>query len=197
MYIFKYDKKIDTSCWKRVIKAGKLFGHSFLDSFYIDQSKIQIAKDRMKVYQQVWEPRHGAILEGIKKIYKHPCPKKIRIYINTSPYSMDGYPKKHISITFKAKTHRRILTSISHELSHFVFKKYYTDFCRKIGCGKGEMEEIKEILTVIKNIEFRGKLHKGWPIHSNLRRWAKKQWRKNRNLKSLIRGMHALLDKRS
>ena len=174
MLSFKYDKKIDVHCWRRIIRAKKLFGHSFPTKFSISKKRITTAREMGKCFQKVWEKHDKKILNGVKKIYKHSVPTKLSIFINTSPYSMDGYPGKYISISIHAKKTRKILSSISHELSHFVFRQYFTKFCHNLGCTKDEIEKIKEILTVINNVEIPGVSDKGWQVHSNLRKWTKK-----------------------
>lgn len=193
MFSFKYNKKIDEHCWKRIVKTKKLFGHSFPTKFSISKAKIINAKEMGSRFQKIWKEHGKKILNGIKTIYKYPCPKKLSVFVNTSPYSMDGYPSEYISISMTAKKSRRAISSISHELSHFVFRKKFAKFCRNLGCAQNETEEIKEILTVINNVEIPGVLDRGWPKHSSLRKWTKKHWLKNPNIKLIIKDLHKLL----
>lgn len=193
MMSFKYNKKIDKHCWQRIVKTKKLFGHSFPTKFSISKKRITIAKEMGNVFQKIWEKHDKKILNGVKKIYKHSVPTKLSVFINTSPYSMDGYPSKYISVSMYAKKTRRILSSISHELSHFVFRQYFTKFCHNIGCTKDEIEKIKEILTVINNIEIPGVLDKGWQVHAPLRKGTKKHWSINPNIKSIIKNLYKSL----
>ncbi len=195
MISFKYNKKIDTQCWQRIIKAKKLFGHTFPTKFNISRAQITTAREMSNHFQEVWERCDKEIFNGIKTIYGYSCPKKLFVFVNTSPYSMDGYPSKYISISMTAKKTRRIISTIGHELSHFVFRQHFTQFCYKLGCTKDEIEEIKEILTVINNIKIPGVLDKGWPVHSSLRKWVKRQWLYNHNLKLIIKDLHKFLKK--
>lgn len=194
MMPFKYNKNIDERCWRRIIKAKKLFGHTFPNKFDISETKIKAAQQKIKYFQKIWQKYDQEILNGLKKIYKYPCPTDLSIFINTSPYSMDGYPARYISVSMmRAGTTQRIISSVSHELSHFLFRQHYTKFCRNLGSTKNEIEEIKEILTVINNIEIAEVLDKGWPVHSNLRKLTTRYWLTKPDIKSVIENLHKIL----
>lgn len=174
MMKFKYNKKIDQKCWKRIIKVGKMFGHRFPDSFNVTKRDIIRAKKQVKYFQRIWEKNEKVFYEIIKKIYGYPFPKKMICYINTSPYSMDDLKKNYISVSMYRNTQKKIISTIIHEASHFMFRKYYTSFCRRIGCSQDNIEQIKEIITVINNVEFNNVNDYGWKIHQKMRKKLKK-----------------------
>lgn len=195
MLFFKYNKNVDRHCWQRIIKTKNLFGHSFPTKFNITETKIATAEKMVNRFQKIWEKRGKEISNGLTKIYNHPCPTKFSVFVNTSPYSMDGYPNRYISISKRVKKNQKIATSISHELSHFIFRQYFTKFCHNLGCTKNEIEEIKEILTIINNIEIPGISDRGWPIHSFLRKQVKRQWLINPDIKSIIKYLHKIINR--
>jgi hypothetical protein len=187
MIIFKYDKKIDQECWDRLIEAENLFGHSFPKSFNILDSDIQQAIKKEEEFKKVWEDCNINLNEGINKIYRFDPPKKLICYINTSDYSMDNYEKGYISVSMRRDTPEKMVTTIVHEISHFIFREYYIKFCLDIGCSLDEIENIKEIITVINNIVFNGVKDDHWEnIHALYRKNALQVWEDTFDIKKVI-----------
>jgi len=187
MIEFEYNKRVDERCWKRIIQAKEMFGHKFPDSFNITQKDIDSAKKQAKYFRRVWKENERDFYKGIKKIYGYSFPKKIICYINTSPYSMDDYENGYISISMHRDTPEKIVTTIIHEASHFMFRKYYTDFCRNIGCGQNDIENIKEIITIINNVEFKNVNDYGWKAHQKMRKKTEKIWQAIHDIKKVIK----------
>lgn len=187
MLTFKYNKKADEECWNRLIEAKSMFGMEFPRSFNITEKDIKIAEKKAKEFQNIWDKNCSDFDEGIKRIYNHNFPAEIMCFVNTTPYSMDCYEKRYISVSKDhGKTEEFFLMVVIHEASHFVFRKYYQDFCFSIGCSNKEVEDIKEILTVINNKIFKNINDSGYEVHKDLREKALLMWEKGADLKAII-----------
>ena len=89
---------------------------------------------------------------------------------------------------------------IVHELSHIYFyefmyknfKKFWLGLELHVGdkrLGEGELNELKEIVTVINNIEFKDMLttpDTGYPKHERLRTEAFELWEGDKNFGNFI-----------
>lgn len=164
-----------------------MFGHKFPENFDITQKNINNAKKQVKYFQKIWSDNEKDFHRGIKKIYKHSFPEEITCYINTSPYSMDDYENGYIAVSMYRRTPKEIISTVIHEASHFMFRKYYTDFCRSIGCSRDNIEQIKEVITIINNAEFKNINDYGWKIHQKIRKKAQKIWLKTHDIKKVIK----------
>jgi hypothetical protein len=97
------------------------------------------------------------------------------IYLTTfhrAPYN----PEESSFFLFEQSRRQRSVTTIYHELMHFLFHWHYWDQCRKEGLSDSEIDNFKESITVLLNpiLEKRNlPLDGGYPIHQELRkRWA-------------------------
>ncbi|KPJ55610.1 hypothetical protein AMJ49_06730, partial [Parcubacteria bacterium DG_74_2] len=76
-------------------------------------------------------------------------------------------------------------TTICHEIFHFQFLYYYANFCRKQGLNKKQIEDLKEALTVLLNIEEFDNIilveDVGYPDHQVLRQKILNIWKKGRD----------------
>lgn len=187
MIKIKYNLIKDKECWKRIIQSKEMFGHKFPSSFNITQKDIKKAKKQVKYFQEVWDKKEKEFYKEIGKIYGHPFPKEMICYVNTSLYSMDNYEKGYISVSMYRGVPEKIISTIIHEASHFMFRKHYVSFCRSISCSQDDIENIKEIVTVINNIEFKGVKDYGWKIHKRIRGKTKKIWQRTHDIKQVIK----------
>jgi len=77
-----------------------------------------------------------------------------------------------------------------HELMHFMFHKYFWEFCEKQELPWKQIWDIKESFTVLLNIEFSGLLEgqkdNGYPEHQKIRAFIKRNYPKRQNFKSLL-----------
>lgn len=187
MIIFKYNTTKDKECWKRIIKAGIMFDHKFPTSFNIDSDRVVKAKKLVSVFNKIIndQKKQKDFKKGIKKIYKYNFPDNFICYINTSPYSMDC--SEYISISVDRDEPVKIYSTFVHEACHYIFRKYYTNFCYSIGYTDQDIENVKEIITVINNIEFEGVRDSGWRIHQTARKKAKKIWQETFEIKEVIK----------
>ena len=75
---------------------------------------------------------------------------------------------------------------IIHEFSHIALLAKWGDFCKKLGYTDNGIQELKEVLTVINNIEFKDINDKGYSVHQNIREIVKDMWFKKYNLAEII-----------
>lgn len=171
-----------------------MFGHKFPDSFKIDPERVEKAKKAISVFDEIINrpQRIQDFEKGIKKIYKHNFPDNFICYINTSPYSMDA--SGYISISVDRDSPVKIYSTFVHEACHYIFRKYYTDFCHKVGYSKQNIEDIKEIIAVINNIEFKGVEDYGWGVHQTARKRAKKIWQERSDIEEVIKRIRPFVE---
>lgn len=138
---FIYDEKIDKKC-KEDIDAVELI--------FDEKKKIgvfPVNTEIIKKFESIWTPKVEEIfLEKIFQIFGAKLPEDFTCFINSTPYSMDI--KQGISVSASTKTPIR---TICHEVNHYMFRKsiYKDKFFLKV-----EIEEAKEIFTIINNIYF-------------------------------------------
>lgn len=196
MFIFNYNKRIDKECWRRIVKAGSMFGNEFPKSFDISKKDINKAQEMVLELKKIWHGKSSDFNKGIKKIYGYHFPKNIKCFVNTSPCSMDNFKSGYISISITRDTPEKMIGTIIHEACHFVFRKYFTDFCYEKNCTNDDIENIKEILTIINNDVFNNINDCGYKIHKSLRSRALRYWRGGKNLKWIITETKKSIDKR-
>lgn len=182
--IIQYNKSKDVECWKRLVNSKDMFGHIFPNKVVLLNKRVILAKNKIDDFQLIWDS-YSKFDEGIKKIYKHNPPKFLPCYINTTGFSMDNYPH-YISISAACNTEKRIITMLVHELSHFIFRKYFANFCYSIGCSKDDIEEIKEIITVVNNDVFDKIEDKGYEVHAFYREKIRKAWKDGLDIEQII-----------
>lgn len=159
---FKYDVKIDKQCWKRINACKFIFGEKKRTQVY------PVNQNTVKNFKKIWTPKiDKKFREGIYRIFKIEFPKDFICYINSTPYSMDI--KGGISISASTNTPIR---TICHESNHYMFRK---SNYKKIYFPKYNIEDAKEIFTVVNNIYFQSIMENqdiGW----------KKFWKKRYKL---------------
>lgn len=186
MLTFKYHKSIDKRCWHRLILAKSMFGRKFPSAYKITSRNSEEAKSRLSEFSNIWKPVEKQLLKGLAKIYsKAKIPTYINCYLNTSPYSMDDYQKGYISITARLKNPKKIREIITHELAHFLFRQAYAKYALKIGYTKKQLENLKEILTILHKPTL-GLNDAGYDIHKTQRTMALKLWEQRNNLEQVI-----------
>jgi len=149
---FIYDSMIDKYCWDQIAARTRIFNEEKkTDKFSVDCHVI-------RRFINVWEPCvYKEFRNGIWNIFNSDFPKEFKCYINSTPYSMevpDG-------ISISAGTQTPIRT-ICHEANHVMFLK--SDFKKKY-FPRHDMEDAKEIFTVLNNIYFQNIMEQqdiGW-----------------------------------
>lgn len=101
-----------------------------------------------------------------------------------------GYDLKNYSFQFSIRTPiSYVLLNTAHEIFHIYFHEYYfKEISKEI--GEKRTSDLKEALTVLLNLEFSDLWFpfedKGYEFHSELRKFIKKTWEKEKNFESLI-----------
>jgi len=163
-----------------------MFGKNFPTDFCITDADIFEAKRKTSLFQEFWIKFEKSFDEKIKIIYrKSKKPENITCYLNTSIYSMDDFKNGYISVSSRLTTAQKVWILVAHEYAHFLFRKFYLKYALNIGYKKNQIEDLKEILTVLNNPVL-GLEDKGYEIHSSERVYALKLWNKYRDLEKVI-----------
>ncbi|ETB63769.1 TPA: hypothetical protein DIC38_02490 [Candidatus Nomurabacteria bacterium] len=138
---FIYDKKIDEKCQEKINACELIFDQEKKTGIFPVDNEI-IGK-----FELVWTPEvEKFFISRMSEIFKADLPKNFKCFLNSTPYSMDI--EEGISISASTQTPIR---TICHETNHFMFRKsIYKDKY----FPKTEIEEAKEIFTIINNIYF-------------------------------------------
>ena len=113
--------------------------------------------------------------------------KKINAYITTAgrcPYDPDE-PSFMVSFFYSIPS---ALQTCGHEIMHLYFHKFYWTYVEK-HIGRRKTSDLKEALTVLLNLEFKGLCFArdlGYPNHEHLRSFIESEWKKEKNFKKLI-----------
>ncbi|MDD4901481.1 MAG: hypothetical protein PHS62_05310 [Patescibacteria group bacterium] len=151
---FIYDKKVDQECQKRLDACNLIFGEKKKTEVYL------VDEGTIKKFKKIWTFKiDKKFRQEIYKIFKTKLPKNFTCYINSTPYSMDT--ARGISISASTSTP---IKTICHETNHFMFRK--SEY-KKIYFPKHDIENAKEIFTIINNIYFQNIMESqdvGWKI---------------------------------
>jgi len=183
--IFRYNKQINKKYWKTIIKHKEMFGMKFPDKISVTEQDEKIAEKKVPEFFYLWN-KDKEMRTGIFKIYKYKLPKTLKCYIVTTETSAINLKKKYILLSAHIPIDK-IPMVIIHEFSHIAFLQKWGNFCKKLGYTKNGIKELKEVLTVINNIEFKDIIDKGYSIHKNIRRTVKNRWLEKYNLAEIIR----------
>lgn len=126
-------------------------------------------------------------LEGL---LGHPVLEdSITIFITTfhrAPYDV----QQHLFfLIFREQNRERSITTIYHELMHFLFHQYYWKQCQDAGLDEQQIHRMKEAATVLLNpiLKERGlPLDMGYPQHEELRAFMQRVWQKHRHFSSFL-----------
>lgn len=182
---FAYNPENDKRCWQRLIEAGELFGKTFPKQIEISHADKERAKNVVHQFQ-IWWDESSECDEGLRKIYGYSPPASMMVYVNTSSYSMDDTERGWISLSMMRDTQEKVRTTVIHELGHVMFRQYWADYCATLGCSQGDIENTKEIVTVIHNVVFDGVQDDGYHVHTELRKRALEVWNQTGQLKDVI-----------
>ena len=166
-----------------------MFGMIFPVKFRITEHKKKECKFQAIEFKKYWQPSEKYFYKGLLKIYsKAKIPSRLICYLNSSPYSMDDFEKGCISVSYKFKTPDKVKRVVAHELAHFLFRQAYTKYSLKVGYSETQLEDLKEILTVLHKPVL-GLDDKGYKVHAKQRTQALKLWSKYHNLEKVISGL--------
>jgi len=146
-----YSEKIDKEVHNELNGMGK----KLAPVFGIEFPKVNFKKTKIK-NKKFDEKR---VQDLMMALYCKKMPK-IKVYLNTTPFSTWNVEKKYLSIS-NNREGDRLFAAICHEANHFMY-----DYCFKT--KKYEETEIKEILTVLHN--YFGIYDSGWKKFSKKRK---------------------------
>ena len=182
--IFEYNKQINKNYWNSLLKHKEMFGMKFPDRISITEEDEKMAKQKVSEFSALWD-RDDELREKISKIYKYNLPETLECYIVTTKTSAIYLEKKCILLSmYRENIH--ISATIIHEFSHIAFLDKYRDICKELGYTKNGIQELKEVFTVINNLEFKDIEEKGYSVHQDIRKIVKKMWLETHNLEKII-----------
>jgi hypothetical protein len=192
-FIFKEDIGRDVKNWQRAVEAKShgidwkrflpesisldevsdaSFLRAYLKKEYYDSGKVSGFR--------VWLENNvhaDEIRDDLMALMQKPFHSDlITVYLTTfhrAPYNPD---ESSLFLFEQFPRRERSVTTIYHELMHFLFHWYYWDQCRKAGLSESEIDALKESFTVLLNPILAKRnlpLDGGYPIHEAMReRWA-------------------------
>lgn len=182
--IFKYDKQINRKAWESITIHETMFGMKFPDKISIAQQDEEMAKKKIPEFFALWD-KDKELRKTIFKIYGYKLPEVLECYIVTAKTSAANLEKKNILVSMHAPANK-VPTVIIHEFSHVAFFKKWSNFCKKLGYTNKGIQELKEVITIINNIEFKNIEDKGYFVHADIRNIVKEMWTKGKNLLDII-----------
>lgn len=196
MNYFSYDKKIDTWSHKMVGKLHSIWGRQLFKTDENSSVNITLA---LRALDNFLESHGLQIIERLNKIYNLEYQlSDFGFFVNTSPVSLDSHKKGNFFISISInRSLSKCADVIIHELSHIYFYAFMYKYFKKswIGLelhvgkyrlGEGELNELKEVVTVINNIEFSSILTGpdiGYPKHKVLRDRILYLWTQKKKLR--------------
>ena len=171
--------------WNEIIGHKEMFGMKFPDKICITKKDEEIAKKQIERFRDNWKYDEDKVKEMIFKIYEFIIPDEMICYINTSRFSSTCKNGKDITVSMW-RSDNCISTTIIHEFSHIAFYKKWSRFCKKIGYTSDGIEEVKEFITIINNIEFPSINDMGYGIHIDIRKHIKMAWEKGIRMKEIL-----------
>ena len=171
--MFTYNKQIDKECWRRLFDIKKAHGVMFPKTYTVTKQDIKEAKNVVIHLNYLLSDKMEDIKKGMYKIFKVEVPD-LKYYVTTAHYSMDKYPD-YIAIS---KDRKNLLTSILHELNHFMLQKTFPDILHT--------EETKEIIEVV-NIDVFGIKDTGWPMYKEQRSKTLAIWKETFDIEKVIK----------
>ncbi len=138
-----YSEKIDKEVHNELKKMGKKLSPVF--GFEFPKVKFKKTKIEKKKFNE------KRVQELMMALYCEKMPK-IKVYLNTTPFSTWNVEKGYLSISNDRKGDS-FFAAICHEANHFMYDYYFKT-------KKYEETEIKEIIPVLHN--YFGIYDRGW-----------------------------------
>lgn len=146
----------------------------------------QRARNVVEQYAEWWRDGED-VCKGLAFIYGHGVPESMTCYIHTSGYSMDLFPQDAIALSMMRDTQKKLRSTLVHEVGHCMFRKYWLSLCEELGCASDDVEDVKEVITVIHNDVFQDVEDRGYDVHAAIRAVVHEEWKKTENLGNVLR----------
>lgn len=160
--------------------------HNYLINDFLDESSTENTKQSLS---KEWSKVEDLFFKKMEKFYEKPIYfKKITAYFTSLPICPYNFKENWFMVSFLRSREQQILT-VCHELMHFMFIKYYRNYCLQKGLSKEQFEDLKESLTVFLNTEFKGIVKvedRGYLAHQKIREFLLKERKKTKNFQELL-----------
>jgi len=186
--IFEYNKQANRRYWESLLKHREMFGMKFPDRVSITEEDEKMAEKRASEFHALWD-RDDELREKTLKVYGYKLPEALKCYIVTTKTSAIYLEKKCILLSMHTSSYgfsNPVPTTIIHEFSHVAFLDKYSNICKELGYTENGIQEIKEVLTVINNVEYKNIDDGGYSVHKDIREIVKSIWLKTYSLKKII-----------
>jgi len=156
---------------------------------YILENGINL-QEYIANYQKDWAGIEKEYQKRAEAIFQTKIPENITAYLtinNRCPYNIE---KNYLFVPVPASSVRR---TIMHELFHFYTWHAFGEKLMKRGVSKEKLNDIKEALTVIFNIDFsdlmNGDIDRGYPQHQELRAEIGRLWSQSKDITKSIKNI--------
>lgn len=159
--------------------------------FYSVKNKVKREKSLKKI-QTHWNKIEKKYFKKLEEIHEKPFSyKQVSGVLSTAGrFGYNTGKDCWFATDFKSGPFRASYVAM-HELMHFIFHKYFWDFCEKRGLSWKQTWNVKESLTILLNIEFSdilyGEKDYGYSEHKKIRTYIKKIWPKHKNFESFLK----------
>lgn len=141
-----------------------------------------------------WNKIEKDIIYRLEKIHKNTFPSDIEeikgvLSSSTRCAFSTNSKTRWFAVQLEKNKYIQILLAI-HELMHFMFLKYYYDFCIENNLTQKQVYDIRESFTVLINIEFADLIiyeDPGQKSHEELRKIIADSWVKNKDFEIVLK----------
>ncbi len=167
-------------------EAEKLIGEYLEKWLYQNKDIIELNSNSL---YSAWEKRQKIFTSNCEKLIKRKIDfSLIKVYFTTLTICPYRYPYWFMVSLKEGLEHQ--LYIIYHELFHFIFIKYYKDYCLKQGLSVNQFEILKEALTVFLNLSSFKSINtvrdRGYPAEKILREIIIQEYLKSKSFKKTI-----------
>lgn len=161
---------------------------NYLKNKYYNSGDIDLYIEKLKKGVDILE-----IQNDLEFLMNKKFPEKIEINVLITTFQRCPYNTKEIFfyITYKSDSEyfKKSITTIYHELMHFLFHWHYWQKCRNAGLKENKIDDIKEAFTILLNsiLEKRNlPIDKGYKIHQDLRKKIMNLWQKKKDFEFVL-----------
>ncbi len=180
---FKVEEKLRKICFGRKLKDCRSDLINYLKPLYSSE-KISAY---LKSIEIGWRPIEKEFFKRADNLFGKKLGVDVKAFlttINICPYD----PDEHWFMISFAYPIPLTLMTCGHEIMHLYFHDFYWKAIEK-EIGKSKTEDLKEALTVLLNLEFRGlgfAEDEGYSEHKALRAFITKEWKIDRDFTTLM-----------
>ncbi|TSC94534.1 MAG: hypothetical protein Athens101410_768 [Parcubacteria group bacterium Athens1014_10] len=178
----KVKKEKDLLIKKQIIK-------NYLANFLEKEKKL--IKGKIKSFSQEWNKINNTYFDKLSFVLNITIPKNniYTAYLTNAGSCPFNVPEGWFMVRIKDE---KVDAIAAHEIMHIEFVRAYGFFCKDLGLPQKRFNDLRESLTVLLNEEFEGILSRpdyGYKEHKDLRNQIIGLWRKDKNIKHLIKNV--------